>query len=141
MNALQVDCTSSNVESSTHRDEIVPRTRGSASEPDVLVLGNSLTNGFNPGQLFAPFYTRVETLDNKTLDGTIEFLEGVQDIKPKVVVLHCLENNIGKESGVTVLRKLKSVLSKCNQAFPGVPVMVVEPIGRGKNKEQYKTVF
>ena len=124
---------------STHRRETFNDTqsRGSASEPDVLYIGNSLSKGLTPGKLFAPFYTKVVTLENKTLEGATEFLDQAGNIKPKVVVLHCLENNISKESGPTVVRKLKGVISKYQLKFHGTPVMVVDPIGRGRNQEQY----
>ena len=123
---------------STHRRDTSSKSKGSASEPDVLLVGNSLTGGLKPGQIFAPLYTRIETLDNKNLDGALEFIAGATDIKPKKVVLHCLENDISKtRSGENVITKLRQVISKCGQVFPKVPVMVVEPIGRGTNKDQY----
>ena len=129
---------------STHRRETISNasnaSKSTPSEPDVLLIANSISKGIKPGQIFAPLYTRIEILENKNLDGALEFLEGASNIKPKMVVLHCLENDISKtRSGETVINKAKKVVSKCRQVFgPHVQVMVVEPIGRGTNKEQYE---
>ena len=60
--------------------------RGTASSPDAFVIGNSLTADLNPAQLFAPKFTKIQTLKNKNLDGALEYLdtEGIKDIKPKI---------------------------------------------------------
>ena len=116
--------------------------KGNFSMPDALLIGNSLMDKINPALVLAPKFTKIHKLEKKNLDGALEYLssDSVKDIKPKTVILHCLENNISKESGPVVLNKLKKVVSKHNSVFPGTPLAVVEPIGRGKNEEQYNEV-
>ena len=113
--------------------------RGDALSPDIYLIGNSLTGDMIPGKLFSPKYTKIKTLPNKNLDGALEFIssDAVVDIKPKTVILHCLENDISKYSGENVLKKMSKVIDKCKSVFPNASVMVVEPIGRGRNEENY----
>ena len=107
-------------------------SRGSHDKPNVLVVGNSLTGNLDPRKLFAPLYTKVQTLGSgqKNLDGALNYLDKV-DSEPENIVLHVLENNISSDSADSVINKLEKVVNKCNNKFPGAKVFVVEPIGRG----------
>ena len=103
------------------------------NEPDIYLLGNSLTSPLRPKELFNPLFTKIHTLgkDKKNLEGALEHLDQCSDIKPKSVILHVVENNISKDQPEEVLKKLNLVVEKAKTKFPAANVFVVEPIGRG----------
>ena len=104
-----------------------------STEPDVYLVGNSLTAPLKAKQLFKPLNTKIKTLDNhkKNLEGALEHLDECNNIKPKSVVLQVIENNVSRDQPEEVLKKLNLVVEKARAKFPDARILVVEPIGRG----------
>ena len=107
--------------------------------PDILLVTNSLGSEINPGQIFAPKFTHKVVLPHKSIEGAISFVNTC-DIKPKqAVVFHVIENNIANgDKGDDVISKVNELKSAAKNAWAGIDIMFVEPIGR-KFKDEQKT--
>ena len=63
---------------------------------DFLIIGNSNTSHIKPWRIFGQSKTtRVVTLENKTIEGATDFIDGC-DLKPRVVVLQVAGNNLAR---------------------------------------------
>ena len=99
---------------------------------DFLIIGNSNTSHIKPWRIFVQSKTtRVVTLENKTIEGATDFVDGC-DLKPRVVVLQVAGNNLARSTSSVEdsVDKMKRLINNCQTKFPGASILVGQPLPR-----------
>lgn len=103
-------------------DETNEKQQSRQTIPKVLLIGTSNTKGIDEKRLSAKFAT--EKCIAYTFKQTLEKLDSVQSDHYNAIVLHCLTNEIEKESPDTCVSKLDEIVKKCCDFWPNIKVIV-----------------
>ena len=92
------------------------------TKPKILLIGTSNIKGIDEERLSAKFVTHKCTA--YTFEQTFEKLDSVRFIHYDAVVLHCLTNELAKESPDTCVSKLDEIVTKCGDNWPNIKIIL-----------------
>ena len=92
------------------------------TKPKILLIGTSNRQGIDEERLFAKCVTHKCTA--YTFEITFEKLDSVRSNHYNAVVLHCLTNELAKESPDTCVSKLDEIVTKCGDNWPNIKIIL-----------------
>lgn len=103
-------------------DDTKQNQQSEPTKPKILLIGTSNIKGIDEERISAKFVTHKCTA--YTFEQTFEKLDSARSIHYDAVVLHCLTNELAKESPDTCVSKLDEIVTKCGDNWPNIKIIL-----------------